>query len=45
MEELSLKEILDYLNGSGLVITNWDLIEENLKEIEYTLDSFVRDNQ
>jgi hypothetical protein len=44
LEEMTLKEVLENLDGFGLVITDWNLIEEQLKNLVYTLDSHVRAN-
>jgi hypothetical protein len=44
LEEMTLKEILEDLDGCGLAITDWDLIEEQLKNLVYTLDSHVRED-
>jgi hypothetical protein len=35
LKELTLREVLEFLDGTGLVITEWDLIEEELKNLDY----------
>lgn len=45
MEELTLRDLLEALDGRGLTITNLDLVEELLEKLDYTLDSTVRDNE
>ena len=36
--DISLRDLVDYLDGNGLVVTDYDLIEEALEKIGFNLD-------
>lgn len=36
--DTSLRDLIDYLDGNGLVVTDYDLIEEALEKIGFNLD-------
>ena len=40
--KMTVREMLDWLDGQGLVITDYDELEVALKQINATLDSQVR---
>lgn len=42
MEEMTLRDILEYLDGEGLIITDWELIENALDNLEYDTSCFLR---
>lgn len=37
--KVPLKELLEYLDGLGLIITDWEMINEYLENYDLNLDS------
>lgn len=42
MEELTLEDVLEFLNNHGIIITSMEDVKEKLKEIKYDLECTVR---
>lgn len=45
MAAISLEDLLEYLDGRGLIITDTELIDEALKEINLSGTASVEGNQ
>ena len=43
MSVYRLKDVLNYLDGSGLIITDLDLIEKSLSELYLSLESTLEE--
>jgi len=39
--KMTIYELLEYLDGRGLVVTDYDLIEEALSDQKLALDNYV----
>ena len=44
-ECLTIETILDYLDGRGLILTDDDLLDEALKEMNISFDTQVNETQ